>query len=219
MYLLLKQRETTEDASCLCLELPANFWDVEKIMWQKPRMVKETPVRVFGGGRGEQEKKRAETKEWFFQMTTFIYLSVWEPSDCPMHFWRFFLPLLQCDLHFCSSFLFFYLFTLHLFRSAVSSILPLCLITSFSAQLYKERPLLYSSSERNPIFYLSWLNFSAQWMYLLQNRTVSSVFHELSHCFQNHSVLPESISSGDTQTPELKTILRTSEWRPDSALS
>lgn len=115
-----------------------------------------------------------------------------------------FLPLLLCDLHFCSSFLFFYLFTLYLSRSAVRSILPLCLITSFSAQLYKERPLLYSSSEQNPIFYLSWLNFAAQRLYLLQNRTIPSVYHELSHCFQNHDVLTESISSGDTQTLKLK---------------
>lgn len=66
MYLLLKQRETTEDASCLCLELPANFWDVEKIMWQKPRMVKETPVRVLGGG-GSRKKKELKLKSDFFK--------------------------------------------------------------------------------------------------------------------------------------------------------
>lgn len=78
-------------------------------MRQNPRMVREHLWERLG----EKKEKKPEVKEWFFQMTTFIYLRVWESSGWPMDLWRLFLPSFPCCYVTC-------IFALHFYFSICS---------------------------------------------------------------------------------------------------
>lgn len=76
IYFLLKQMKMTADASCLCLELPGNFFNKKKIIsWQKSTSVKKTSIKTFSF-----EKKMKSKILIFFK---------WEYSECLRVFWLF----------------------------------------------------------------------------------------------------------------------------------
>lgn len=121
--------------------------------WQKPRSVKKTAWRIFSFGKKPWNLKTGFIF-FFLQIRTLIYLRwVFESFLTDLKgYWRifYFLPLpllgLSFVLHFnlpaCSPRV-----TFHLVLTC-----PCVWLFLFLLNFYKEQPLFYSSSERNPCF-------------------------------------------------------------------